>query len=122
MVIYDVGVIAPHVKSGRLNGLAVTSATPSALLPNLPPVAATVPGYEATGYTGMFVPAKTPPAVIRRLNQEIVRVLNTQEAKEKLLNQGSEVVGSSPDELATVIRNELSRMGKVIKDTGIKVE
>ena len=69
--------MAPHIKSGRLRALAVTSAQPSALAPGLPTVAASgLPGYESVSMMGMFAPAKTPATIINRLNQEIVRVLN----------------------------------------------
>ena len=99
----------PHVKSGRLRALAVTSAEPSALVPGLPTVAASgLPGYECGIDTGMFAPAKTPAAIINRLNQEIVRFLNTPEVKEKFLNAGVEVVGSSPEELAAIMKSDIA--------------
>jgi tripartite-type tricarboxylate transporter receptor subunit TctC len=110
----------PQVKGGKLRALAVTSAQPSALAPGLPPVAGSLPGYEATLILGMFAPAKTPGTIINRLNQEIVRVLNTAEAKEKFLNAAAEIVGSSPAELAGTMKAEMARWGKLIKDTGIK--
>ncbi len=78
--------VTPQMKSGRLRGLAVTSAQPSVLAPGLPTIAAAgLPGYEAVGITGAYVPAKTPAAIINRLNQEMVRYLNTPDAKEKFL-------------------------------------
>jgi len=114
--------VMPHVKSGRLRALAVTSAEPSALLPGLPPVAATVPGFEVVPVTGMWAPAKTPAAIINRLNQEIVRFLRTPEAKEKFLSAGIEPVGNSPEEFTAIIKSEMAIMSKVIKDAGIKTE
>lgn len=116
------GSVAGHVKSGRLRALAVTSPQPSALFPDLPTVAATLPGFESGSLYGMFAPAKTPAAVINRLNRETVRVLNRADVKEKFLNVGAEVVGSSPQEFAATIRSEMARMGKVIRDAGIRVE
>ncbi len=116
------GSVAPHVKSGRLRALAVTSPQPSALFPDLPTVAATLPGFESGSLYGMFAPAKTPAAIINRLNQETVRVLNRANVKEKFLNVGVEVVGSSPQEFAATIRSEMARMGKVIRDAAIRVE
>ena len=111
----------PHMQSGKLKALAVTSAEPSALLPGVPTVASTgLPGYQAASVNAMFAPAKTPAAVIGRLNQEIVRVLKTPEAKDRLFNAGLEAVGSSPEELAAFVKSEMSRLGKVIKDAGIK--
>src|SRR5262245_36436616 len=78
--------IAGQLKSGKLRALGVTSAQPSALAPGLPTVAATVPGYEAVGMTGVFAPAKTPANVVNRLNQEMVRVLSTPDVREKFFN------------------------------------
>ena len=116
------GAALPHMKSGRLRGLAVTSLQPTALIPGLPAVAATVPGYVSESLTVAFAPAKTPAAIVNRLNQEIVRQLNQPDVKEKFLAAGSEVVGSTPDHLATTMSSEISRMGKVIKDAGIHAD
>ena len=113
----------PHVKSGRLKALAVTSAAPSALLPGMPTVAASgLPGYEAENMNGLFAPAKTPAAIVGRLNRECVRILNGPDVKEKFLNSGVEVIGSSPEKFAARIKSEIARMGKVIKDAGIRAE
>ena len=123
LTITDAGLVAPHVKSGKLRALAVTSAEPSALAPGLPTVAASgLPGYEAVGMTGMFAPAKTPAAIINRLNQEIVRVLNLPDVKERFLNAGVEVVASSPEQFAAKIKSDIATISKVIKDAGIKTE
>jgi tripartite-type tricarboxylate transporter receptor subunit TctC len=70
----------------------------------------------------MFAPAKTPEAIIKRLNQEVLRVLNRPDVKEKFFNNGSEVVGSSPEQLAAAMKADMARMGKVIKDAGIRAE
>jgi tripartite-type tricarboxylate transporter receptor subunit TctC len=114
---------APHVKSGRLRALAVTSAEPSPLYPGLPTAAASgLPGYELVSRTGVFVPAKTPAAIIRRLNQELVQYLHGSEAKQKFLSVGVETVGSSPEQFAAVIKSEISLFAKVIKEAGIKPE
>jgi tripartite-type tricarboxylate transporter receptor subunit TctC len=115
--------VIPHLKSGRLRALAVTSAQPSSLVPHLPTVAASgLPGYQALSVVGTFAPAKTPAAIINRLNQEIVRFLRTTEAKEKFSNVAIETVGSSPEEFSATIKSEMARMGKVIKDAGIKAD
>ena len=111
-----------HIKSGKLNALAVTSAQPTALLPGLPTIAATLPGYEATTITGIFVPSKTPAAITNRLNQEIVRVLNQPDVKQKFFNAGVDVIASSQEQLAAVIKTDMARWAKVIKDAGIKGE
>ncbi len=115
------GSVMPHVKSGRLKAIAVTSALPSALVPGLPTVAAAgLPGYESVQASGLFVPIKTPAPVIKRLNEEIVRVLNRPEVKEIFFKMGSEPVGNTPEQFAAKIKSEIARMSKVIKDAGIK--
>ena len=111
-----------QVKLGKLRALAVTTVEASPLAPGLPTVASTLPGYESDTSYGIFAPAKTPAAIIHRLNQEIVRVLTTAQSKERLFNSGLEVVGSSPEQYATTIKSEIVKWGKVIKDGGIKVE
>ena len=117
------GVVMPWVKLGRLRALAVASAEPSALAPGLPTIAAAgLPGYESTASTALFAPAKTPQVVIRRLNQEIVRILNRTESKERFLNGGVEVVGSSPEALAARGKSDMAKLSKLIKDAGIKVD
>jgi tripartite-type tricarboxylate transporter receptor subunit TctC len=113
----------PHVKSGRLRALGVTSATRSALLPDVPTIAASgLPGYEAITMFAAFAPAATPRTVIDRLNEEIVRFLATAGVKDKFFASGLEIVAGSPPQLAATVRSELARMGKVIKDAGIRVE
>ncbi len=115
-----IGTVGPYVKSGKLRALAVTSVQPFPVYPQLPTVAATVPGYEWSAIYGLFVPAKTPTAIVNRINQEVVGVLNTPDVKEKFLNTGFEVVGSQPDQFASVIKNDMARIAKLIKDRGIK--
>jgi len=123
LTIVDVGLVAPHVKSGKLVALAVTSAQPSALAPGLPTVSASgLPGYESAGRTGIWAPAKTPRAIINRTNQEIVRFLNRSEVKERFLNAGVEIVASSPEEFAETVKVDMAKWGKVIKDANIKAD
>ena len=119
----DVGLVAPHVKWGKMRALAVTSATPTALAPGVPTVAESgVPGYELVGYTALWAPAKTPEAIIRRINQEAVRVLSQPDVRERLLNAGEEIVASTPEQFAATLKAEIAKMSKVIKDAGIKIE
>ena len=112
----------PHMKSGKLRALAVTSARPTAVFPGLPTLASTLPGYEAGSIYGVFVPAKTPVLIVNRLNREIVRHLQTAEVKERFLNVGVDVVGSSPGELAAAVNSDMVRLGKIIKDAGIRAD
>jgi tripartite-type tricarboxylate transporter receptor subunit TctC len=118
----SLGPVVPHAKSGKLRALAVTGTQPSALFPGLPTVAATVPGYEMSSGAFIFAPARTPAAVIDRLNQEVVRVLNQPETKEKVFSSGQEIVASSARELAAYLTSDMARIGKVIKGAGIKAE
>ena len=114
--------VMPYLKSGRLRALAIASAEPSALFPGLPTVTESLPGFEASSINVMFAPAKTPEPIINRLHQEIVRVLKRSDVKEKLLDLGTEVVASSPKELAATVISEMARIGKVIKEANIRIE
>jgi tripartite-type tricarboxylate transporter receptor subunit TctC len=117
------GTVTAHLKSDRLRALGVTSAKPSALFPGMPTIAASgVPGYESVSTMGMFAPLKTPPAIINRLNEEVARVINSADIKEKFFNNGLEALGKSPQEFTAYIKSDMTRMGKVIKDVGITAE
>jgi tripartite-type tricarboxylate transporter receptor subunit TctC len=117
------GAAVPHIKSGRLRALAIASAEPSALAPGLPTVAsAGLQGFEAGSLWGFFAPATTSPALINRLQSEIVSVLNKADVKEKLFNATTEVVGSSPEKFAAVIKADMLRGSQVIKAAGIRAE
>ena len=123
MMFANAAAVMAQVRAGKLRALAVTSAKPSQLLPELPTMAASgVPGYEATTVYAMFAPVKTPPGIINRLNREIVRVLRLPEFRDKFLANGAESVGGSPQELAAAMKAEISSMGKVIRDAGIREE
>jgi tripartite-type tricarboxylate transporter receptor subunit TctC len=117
------GSASGYVKSGRLRGVAVTTAEPSALFPNLPTVAASgLPGYEAVSTYGVFAPAKTPEVIIRRINQDVVRFVNLPEARERLAAGGTEPAGTTPEAFAAVIKSDMAKWGKVIRDAGIRDE
>ena len=116
------GSAAPLVKSGKLKALAVTSAQPSTLFPGLPTVASGLPGYESVSTNGVLAPARTPAAIVNRLNQEIVRVLLKPDVKEKFFIAGSEVIASTPHEFAATIKSEMAKWGKVIRDVNIRSE
>jgi tripartite-type tricarboxylate transporter receptor subunit TctC len=119
----NAGALAPHMRSGRLRALAVTSAQPSPLLPGLPTVAASgLPGYELTSVQGLFAPQRTPDAVVARLNQEIVQFLRRADTREKFFAAGMEPLGSRPEELTATVKSEMARLGSVIKATGIALE
>jgi len=112
----------PHVRSGRLKALGVTSLQPSALAPGLPAVAESgLPGYESVVMYAIFAPARTPAPIVKRLHAELAQYLKSAGATERFFNAGIEVVGSSPGELATAMQSEMTRMGKLIKDARLRV-
>jgi len=113
----------PHVKSGRLRCLGTTGAKRAAVLPEFPTVAeAGVPGYEASQWYGVLAPVQTPKEIIARLNGDLVRILQAPDTRQRLVADGTDPVGSSPDEFARYIRSELTKWGKVAKDAGIQPE
>jgi len=113
----------PHVKSGKLAPIAVTSARRSPALPDVPTIAESgVPGYEASTWYGLLAPAHTPAAAVARLNDAIVKVLADAALREKLSDQGFEPVGNSPEEFGAYIKSEIAKWGKVIRDAGIRAE
>ena len=113
--------VTPFMKSGKLRIIAISAPQPSALLPGVPTVDASgLVGHYAGSNHGVWAPAKTPAPIIRRLNQEMVRILHSPDAKAKFLEQGAEPNGNSPEEMAAYIKADLARLGKVIKDAGIK--
>ena len=122
MMFESPSVVLPPAKLGKLTALAVSSSQPTPLAPGLATVAASLPGYEAVSMIALFAPAKTPAVVINRLNQETGRFLKSAETKERFFNSGLEAVGGPPEQLATAIKSEMGRMGKVIKDAGITAD
>ena len=112
-----IAAILPHIKSGRLLALGITSSQSSTLVPGVPTISsAGVPGYESVSMYGLFAPAKTPAAVINRLHQEVARIVNQRDIKEKFLASGVDTVGNSPDEFATLIKTDIVRVRNVLKD------
>jgi tripartite-type tricarboxylate transporter receptor subunit TctC len=116
------GAVTPHIRAGRVKALAVTGAEPTALFPGVPTVAATLPGYESIAIYGLFAPAATPRTIIVRLNAEIVKYLDRADVKEKFFNAGMDTAGGTPGALAAAVKSEVTRMGRVIKDAGIRGE
>ena len=113
----------PHVKSGKLAPVAVTSARRSRVLQDLATIAESgVPGYEASTWYGALAPAHTPPAVIARLHAEIVKILAEPALRARLADQGFEPVGSSPGEFGAYIKSGIAKWGTAIRDAGIRPE
>ena len=110
----------PHIQGGKMRGLAVTSATRSPALPDVPTVAESgFPGFEANGWLGILVPNGTPPDAIARLNGELAKVMQSAEMKKQLLAQGVEARTSTPEQFGAQIRSETAKWGKIIADAGI---
>jgi tripartite-type tricarboxylate transporter receptor subunit TctC len=114
------GSINPHIKTGKVRALAVTSLKPSALAPDLPTISSLLPGYESTSLLAIFVPAKTPAAIVNRLQLEIARAVNKPETKELLFNAGVEANGTTSEEFAAFLKSDTLRMGEVIRKAGIR--
>ncbi|MGZ8268868.1 MAG: tripartite tricarboxylate transporter substrate binding protein [Burkholderiales bacterium] len=112
----------PHVRNKRLVALAVTSLKRSASLPEVPAVAETVPGFEATSWWGIVAPAATPPAIVSTLNREIVKSLGTSDMKTFMENLGAEPRGTTSQEFGAFIRAELTKWAKVVKESGARAE
>ncbi len=123
MIFATANASGPHVSAGRLIALAVTSAQPSPVAPGLPTVASTgLPGYECAATIGILARAGTPTSVVNVLHREVARYLHTPQAKERLLKAGIEAVGNTPAEFAAIIREDIARKGKIIRDAGIRME
>ena len=112
-----------HIKAGKLRALAVTGAARSPQLPDVPTVMeAGVPDYEAYVWMGLLAPKGTPPAIVERLNREVLAVLVLEDVKKYMATAGIEIVGSTPAEFGTFFRHEKNLWAKVIRDTGAKIE
>ena len=123
VVIDNVVTLLPHVKSGVLRGLGVTSAKRSLVFPELPTLAETgVPGFHAQGWFGVFSTARTPQPIVVRLNREVTAILREPDTRERLVAQGAEPLSGSPDDLRGHLAREIEVWGRVIREANIKVE
>lgn len=113
----------PHVRNGRVKAIAVTSLKRSPLLPDLPTVAESgVPGYDLVSWDGMLAPAGTPRAIVTRLHEEVSKILKLPDVVERIVADGGDPIGSTPQEYSTFIKAEIVKWEKVIKQSGAKVE
>ncbi len=113
---------APHLTSGKLRALGVTSGRRSPNLPQLPTIAeAGVPGYDVTGWYGIVAPAGTPATIIRKLETELGRAMHTSEVADKLAADGTEALTGTPDELRTAIAKEIDKWTQLVRSTGLKL-
>jgi len=121
-LIGSAGTAVAHVKAGRVRALGVGAKQRIAALPDVPPIADTLPGYEARGWNGILAPAGTPKPVIERLNREIVKVVRSPEFNQILVSEGATPVGNTPAEFDAVIRADVKKWAKIIKEAGIRAE
>ena len=112
----------PHHRSGRVRVIATTGLKRTAATPEIPAVSETLAGYEGDSWTGFIAPAGTPADIVGRLSAEVVRIGQIPATREKLAGLGLEVIGSTPEAFATLIRNDTARLGKVIREAGIRAE
>lgn len=112
----------PHIKSGRLRALGVSTAQPSPQLPDVPPLRTLYPDFVSASVHGFFAGANTAPAIINRLNQEVVRAVREPSLRDTFFGMGIEPVGSTPEQLTAYVRNEMRTSGKLIKEKGIRAE
>lgn len=110
----------PHIRSGRLRALGVTSAKRSAAMPEVPAIAETVRGYEVVNWWGLVAPAGTPGAILRKLQAEVSRIVQLPEIGQRFAAEGAEPVASQPDEFGSMLKTEISKWAKVIKETGAR--
>ena len=115
--------LLPHVRAGKVRGIAITSAKRSAGAPDIPTFAESgVPGYEHEPWNGMFAPARIPKPVLAKVNAEVARILRTPEVKKVYDRDGADIVGSKPEEFGAVLKAEIAKWTKVANAAGIKAE
>jgi len=123
MGVQNITTIVPYVRGGRVRALGISSLERSPALPDVPTVASQgFPGFEAKEWYGLVAPGGTPRAIVTRLNQEIVRIINSPDVRSRLLDLGADIVGDSPDQFGALIRGELAKWSKLLKETGIRLE
>ncbi|HET6264882.1 MAG TPA: tripartite tricarboxylate transporter substrate-binding protein, partial [Usitatibacter sp.] len=121
LAIGTVFLVNPHVKGGKVKALAVTSAKPSPQLPGVTTVADQgVPGFAALAWWGVIAPAATPPAIVKRMHEELARALKVPAVAQKLSEQGMDIVGGGPEELDRFLRTEIARWAAVVRENKVK--
>ena len=122
LIITDQGTVLPHIRAGKLRGIAVTTEQRSPQAPDLPSLSEQVPGYSMYGWYGVWAPPGTPPEIISRLNQALGRVLKQPEVQARMRTEGVDPVHSTPEEFSRLLARDLATWAKVVKDGNIKVD
>jgi tripartite-type tricarboxylate transporter receptor subunit TctC len=112
--------VMSHYKAGKLKVLAVTDSKRSAAAPDIPTIGETIPGFGVNNWIGLLAPAKTAKGLIQKLNADTAKAINLPDAKEKLSSQGFDIQGGTPEQFGQVIRNDIAKYGKVIREAGIR--
>ncbi len=119
-LIGSAGVVTPQVKAGRIRALGVGARQRLAALPDVPPIADTLPGYEARGWNGILAPARTPESIIQRLHSEIVKVVQSPEFTQALTSEGATAAGNTPSAFDAIIRADIKKWARIIQDNNIR--
>ena len=114
--------VLPHVKSGKLRGVAVIGSERSPAAPDLPTIGETVQGFTVNNWIGLFAPAGTPPDIVQKLNTEVTKIMETPEVQKRLESEGAKFVRKSPEEFGQFQRAEIAKWSRVLKDAGIQPE
>lgn len=122
MIFLNIPAALPLMASDKVHLIGITSKTRSKLIPNIPAIAETVPGYEAGSWHGFFAPAKTPKDIANTLNAELKKAINSPQVKDVLLADGVDVVANSPAEFATFLNAEIEKWAKIIKTANVKLQ
>lgn len=123
MMITGVVALMPHIKSGKLRGLGVTSAKRVAALPDLPTIAESgIPSFDVSSWFGVFLPGGTPKPIVANMNAEIRKILEVPEVRQRLISQGADPASNTPGEFAAYVKAEMAKWGKVVRDTGARAD
>ena len=122
MIFDTITAVRGHVKSGAVRGIAVTTAKRSSAMPELPAIAESLPGYDASTWGGILAPAGTPKEAVSKLNGSINAALKMEDVRSRLTGAGIEIQGGTPEAFAVVIRNEVDKWGRIVKEAGIQPE
>jgi tripartite-type tricarboxylate transporter receptor subunit TctC len=122
IIFEPVGTMLPHIRAGKLKALGVTSAKRSPAAPEIPAIAEALPGYDTSTWYGVLAPAGTPPDIVKKIHDDLVRITQSAQMKDRLLAQGLQPVASTPEQFAVLLKADFQRWTKLVKDAGITAE